>query len=273
MYKPIDSNSNRLHGWARPEGFQFAATDAVVPLLMAEASHALATFPLAFHADSSGAYSLVALQSVSAGCNLFLDANGRCIAAYIPCHYRAYPFALLQAQTEGKTVYMLGFDHSSGLYREAPSPQTNEQRFFDDASNPLAWMQQQTKFLAEIAKNRGLTQQAVDALAAAKVLVPWDVSSVADTAAVTEPLTGLYRISQEALNGLPATVLELLRDCKALELAYAQLLSMPRLKPLQQLHAKRFPQKQTNAGAPATTSTDPLTPNQLEDLLKFDWMK
>jgi len=263
-YLPLDSTTHRQHGWVRSSGYRFAAQDAMVPLLLTEAGHALAAFPLAFCSADDGGFRLVALQGLTAGCNVYLDANGRWLAPYIPSHYRAYPFSLLQVQADGKILYMLGFDHSSGLYRETPNVQVNEQRFYDDAGNLLPWMQQLSNFLLETAKERAVTQQAVNALAAAKVLVPWDGIA----------LPGLHRLSLEALGRLPANVLELLRDARALELAYAQLLSIPRLALLQQLHTQWQAQApQAIANSSDAPSANPLTPNQLEDLLKFDWMK
>jgi hypothetical protein len=246
-YQPLDAIPHRQHGRKKVPGYAFAQGDAFAPLLIAELSHASAHYPLAFRTIASGPFQghfqLIVLLGMRAGENLFVDANGRWRAPYIPGHFRAYPFRLLQVRTaEGKEVVMLGFDHGSGLYRETPDPLQQEERFFDDQGQPQPWLQEVSNFLVESVKNQHLTQQAVEALAAAKVLVPWELSK-ADAKDEGPWQEGLYCVSPAAMKALPGNVLELLRDAQALDLAYAQLLSMQRLTPLRDLHRQREQQK------------------------------
>jgi hypothetical protein len=241
-YQPLDAIPHQQHGRKKAQGYAFARSDAFAPLLIAELSHAIAYYPLAFRPMESGHFQLVVLLGMQAGENLFVEANGQWRAPYIPSHFRAYPFRLLQVQAEDKQLIMLGFDHSSGLYREAPDPLQQEERFFDDQGQPQPWLQEVSTFLVESAKNQRLTQQAVEALVAAKVLAPWELPKV--DAKDESPLLGdLYGVNAAAMKALPGSVLEILRDTQALDLAYAQLLSMQRLAMLQGLHRQREQQK------------------------------
>jgi len=247
-YQPIDANSHRQHGRKQSSGYAFAQGDAFAPLLMAELSHAIVHYPLVFRPIESGRFQLVALLGLHAGENLFVDAKGQWRSAYIPSHFRAYPFRLLQVQADDKQLIMLGFDHNSGLYRESPDLLQQEERFFDDQGQPQPWMQQVSNFLVESAKNQRITQIAVEALAAAKVLVPWELPK-ADAKDGGPLQDGLYCVSNAAMKTLPGSVLEILRDTQALDLAYAQLFSMQRLAALRNLERQRDQQK-TNAPLP-----------------------
>ena len=77
------------------------------------------------------------------------------------------------------------------------------------------------------------TQQAVNALARAGVLVPWQVKiNVGDE--VLEP-AGLYRLDEARLNRLDNETFLKLRPVQALSAAYAQLFSMDKLALLKKL--------------------------------------
>ncbi|WP_031430966.1 SapC family protein [Methylomicrobium agile] len=246
-YQPLDAVPHRQHGRKKAQGYVFARNDAFAPLLIAELSHAIAHYPLAFRPIDSGPFQghfqLVVLLGMCAGENLFVDAHGQWRAPYIPGHFRAYPFRLLQVRSsEDKQLIMLGFDHASGLYREAPDPLQQEERFFDDQGQPQPWLQEVSNFLVESAKNQRLTQQAVEALAAAKVLVPWELPK-AGLDDERPLLSDLCCIDAAAMKTLPGSVLEILRDTQALDLAYAQLFSMQRLVSLQALYRQREQQK------------------------------
>jgi len=267
-FTPLDSTPHRRHGWRKPEGYRFALADAHAPVLLAELSQVLSIYPLAFTPAPAGGYQVVAVQGLHLGENLFVDDAGRWRSTYIPSHYRAYPFALVQVRHEDRTLYMLGFDQRSGLYRETPDPQRKEERFFDDQGDVTPWMKNMATFLTEIARNRDLTHAAVAALVAAKLLEPWELSPP-DAASTGSPPAQLYRISAAALKGLPGSVLEILRDTQALDLAYAQLLSMPRVGTLHRL--AQLHQARAATGVPDARVVQEFYDPDQSDTLHFNW--
>jgi len=270
-YTLIDSTPHRYHGWKRHGGFGFAQGDAVVPLLLAELAHAVGHYPLAFLALPEGGYQLVALLGLHSGMNLFVDPNGNWQAPYIPSQYRAYPFAFLQVRQDDKTTFMLGFDQSSGLYREAPDPQQQEERFFNDEGQPLPSTQQMVAFLGESLKNRIVTHKAVVALAAAHLMEPY-VFPFKNPDGAPPLLTNLYRINPSALQSLPGAVLEILRDTQAFDIAYAQMYSLPRLAVLRSLTALRA--TRTALTPPLPTSLDSLFGESTNaETVNFDWLE
>ena len=222
---PLDAQTHRLHGWKAPANFQFASGDATAPMVLAEVPRALASFALGFQGQPGGGYQLVALQALRNAENLFVNPAGSWLTGYVPGHYRAYPFSLLLVEHEGQRSHMLGFDMGSGLHRDAPVSSQGEQRFFDDTGQLQPQMQQLATFLFESLKSRISTLQAVAALAAANVLERWTLPVDTAQDAAAPGVTNLYRINPAALNALPGGVLEILRDTRALDLAYAQMFS------------------------------------------------
>jgi hypothetical protein len=167
---------------------------------------------------------------------------------------------------------MLGFDQNSGFYRETPNLTCHEERFFDDDGQPLPATQRMVAFLGESAKNRGLTKRAVDVLVTSNLLEPWSLPfSMPDSA--PPMLTNLHRISLLALNNLPGSVLEVLRNSQALDIAYAQLQSIPRLAILRDLYALQAP-KSVSPPPPFAANLDSLFSEKStsEEVLNFDWM-
>ena len=240
QYSPLDSTQHRRHGWKRAPDFRFAETDVVAPLLVTEIPHALAFYVLCLAARTAGGYQLVALQGLRPGENLLVDSAGRWLREYIPSHYRAYPFRILQGQQDGQTVHLLGFDQNSGLYCQHPDPEKAEERFFDDEGELQPLTRQVVAFLQASTKSEQHTQRAVDALAAAELLEPWPLP-IEDPGPTRTLLTGLYRIKQGALSTLDATALHQLHDTGALAIAYAQMFCQPRLGLLRHLDALKHP--------------------------------
>lgn len=271
QYTPLDSTQHRQHGWKRQPNFLFAQTDVCAPLLLAEIPYASALYVLGFAQRPAGGYQLVALQGLRPGENLFVDSAGRWLREYVPSHYQAYPFRILQGQQGGQTIHLLGFDQASGLYREQPDPEKAEERFFDDAGELQPLTQKMVEFLQARTKSEQRTQRAVDALDAAHLLEPWPLP-------VEDPnpdpsralLTGLNRISQGALNALDATALHQLRDTGALAIAYAQLFCQPRLGYLRQLDAVKHPKAAAPQADTLPASLDSLFAANPGGSLHFD---
>lgn len=87
----LRSQEHGTFGLRRAYDFQFAADAAVVPLVGSEFAPASRHYPIVFAADASAMP--LAVMSVAAGRNLFVDGAGRWRAGiYIPGYVRRYPF-------------------------------------------------------------------------------------------------------------------------------------------------------------------------------------
>ncbi|NBC50030.1 MAG: hypothetical protein GVY22_19095 [Gammaproteobacteria bacterium] len=266
----LDPEKHRAHGWKRHDHYRFTAAEAWAPLLIAELPAALPLYALAFapRDGEGGEQQLVVLQGLHAGDNLFLDVHGRWQGGYVPSCYRAYPFRLEPARVEGQARTLIYFDRSSGLYREQPDEARGEARFFDDAGKLTPLLERLVNFGNQCIENRQLTWSAVDALEAAGLLVPWALD-VANPDSSRPLLEDLQRIDQTALNRLDARALARLRDASALPIAYAQVLSMPRVGLLPKLYARRAA-AQARAAQASPAIDGVLSPDGAEELV-FRW--
>ena len=263
---PLAPARNRTHGWMRQSHYRFSSGDAWAPLLLAEITSVLPFYPLAFVCRPPSGFQLVALQGLYDGENLFLDVtSGQWHAIYVPSYYRGYPFTLREMEFGGKRDRVICFDHASNLYRETPNPTLGEERFFDDVGKPSPLLQQVITFLNMTFSNRELTNRAVDSLAAADLIVPWELPL--ESPEPGRPLLGgLYRVNETALNTLDGQTLAQLRDANGLTVAYAQLFSVTRVRVLRQLYDRRTP-------APAELKPEEILETFLgserDDLLQF----
>ena len=261
---PLDAVQHRNHGWRRHTDLRFAAGDAWAPLLLAELPAALPTFPLAFVQRPGGGWQLAVVQGLHAGDNLCLDAAGRWVVGYLPSYYRGHPFVLCEvALNEGRRK-VLCFDLDSGLYRETPRPEAGEERFFDDDGKLQPLPERAVAFLQQTDDNRQLTHSAVDALAEAELLQPWELA-VPNPDADRPLLSGLMRIDEARLNTLDAAALAHLRSRNGLSIAYAQVFSLPRLGLLRRLYERRAARSRLGAGLDGLLAEDPA------DSLNFDF--
>jgi hypothetical protein len=112
-------------------------------------------------------------------------------------------------------------------------------------------------------RNRKSTELAVEALAQADVIRPWEIK-VKSTEG-ERPITGLHRVDEAALRALPDEAFLNLRKA-SLPIAYTQMLSMGQLGMLEHLARVR-----TQAAAPTPPPSSPLLsalPDTLDDLLE-----
>jgi len=234
----LSSQTHRTHGYARYSDYLFSKAYPVVDVVMAELSELLPRYALAFIKNGNGGFSLVAVLSVYAQDNLYIDAQGRWMTGYVPRTYRTYPLLLREVSLEEKTQRFLCFNQGSGLYRETPDTQAGEGRFFDDEGKVEPFIEELLGFLTVTENSKIVTNAAVAALANANLLEPW-VLDVKSEEVTKQVVKGLYRVNEKALGALDAEQLKVLQDVHALVVAYAQLLSIPRLGVLKELDTRR----------------------------------
>ncbi|MEC4723576.1 SapC family protein [Noviherbaspirillum sp. CPCC 100848] len=215
-----DRHANKC--WRLNSSHHFAAPDTIVPLTAQELPQAVMALPVAFIA-SGEVFDLVAVQGLAPGRNTFVASDGRWLAAYIPAVYRTYPFKLANAD-DGQ--YVLCIDESSGLVTEGPDGET----FFDVDGKPTQAVKEVLNSLTQQQANCKATAGICLVLQKHKLIQPWQLQ--VQTGEKTQPIEGLYRVDEAALNSLPAQAFIELRDTGALAAAYCQLLSMQNVQKL-----------------------------------------
>lgn len=214
--------------WKRFTSYEFAAEDAVAPLVVQEVRRACLSLPVGF-IKVEDSFRLVLVQGLQPGKNLLVGPDGRWLASYIPAAYRGYPFVLGNAE-DGRRVLCIRED--AGAISE-----TEGEPFFDEEGEPAKSVQDVLKFLEQVSVNAKVTAELCALLAQHNLIQPWNVHVKSGRG--DQKVEGLYRVDEAALNALPPESLAAIRDGGAMPLAYCQLLSMQHLQQLGRLAAHR----------------------------------
>lgn len=220
----VSREKHQGKSWRRFKDYAFASTQTVLPVVLAEISHVATTMPMAFVRQGEH-FALVAVTSPVKDVNLFVSTDGAWLGAYVPAVLRGHPFALARAGGDGQAVLC--------VRDEAISPDPAEgEPFFADDGTPAKGVGEVLKFLGELERNREATQAAVDRLAQAGLIRPWDFQAGAEE---ERRETGLFRVDERRLTELDDAAFLDLRRSSGLPLAYAQLLSMRQTSVFQRL--------------------------------------
>ncbi|MEO5343110.1 MAG: SapC family protein [Gammaproteobacteria bacterium SHHR-1] len=230
-YSVISKEQHADKGWRRYSSYAFAAGDNLAPLVMQELPRAALTLPIGF-IQVEEHFVPVAVQGLAQGKNLFVAADGRWLAGYIPAAYRAYPFKLARTETDQQ---VLCIDEDSGLI----CAQGEGEAFFDTESKASQAVSDVLNFISQVEANRQATQTLCDRLAEQGLFQPWPIKI--KLAEGERDIGGLFRIDEARLNNLEPEQFEAVRQAGGLPLIYCQLLSMQHLAILGKLaeaHAK-----------------------------------
>ena len=213
--------------WKHVTDYGFVAEDTVIPLVGAELAKTVPVMPTGFMKLEAG-YQLVAITSLQPGTNLYVAPDGKWLTEYIPAALRTHPFQL--AQQEGAGEFILCINEASGLVVENTE---DGNAFFDDQDQPTQGIKDILNVLSQIKASQDVTQEAVNALADAGLITPWEINLKQGEKVV--PVQGLFRVDEVALNKLNDKDFLTVRKAGGLALAYAQLLSMNQLAVLERL--------------------------------------
>ena len=178
--------------WLRFSNFGFAAGEVIAPIVGAELARAAHALPCAF-LQQSGRYTLVAVLSIIAGRNMFVAPDGRWLGPYVPAVFRLYPFRVLPTD-KGDSV-VLCVDEESKLVVDASSP---GEEFFDAQGSLAPVLKPAFEAGMALERSRKSTERAVEALAQAGVIRPWEIK--VKTAEGERPIDGLHRVDEAALH-------------------------------------------------------------------------
>jgi len=226
---PLSRDRHAGKGWRRPTGYSFVATETVVPLTGGESANAAVGMPIAF-IENSGRYVLVAVMSPVSGRNMFVAPAGQWLGTYVPARLRSYPFFLLRG--EGSDQMLLCVDEDSGLVVEADA---ETEPFFAEDGSPSSAIKPVLEFLQRMEHDRLATELAVAGLADAGVIQRWALTIPAGGKQLE--VKGLHRVDPTRFAMLEDEPYLKLRKSSAVDLAYAQMLSMYMVRIFLQLAA------------------------------------
>lgn len=212
--------------WQPKTDYRFTAKDAYCPLVVHEMPKAMMYFPIAFIKQEDH-FVPVALQGLKPGSNLYVAPNGQWLTRYVPLPYQAYPFQLVQNQTQADQA-ILCFDMASGLLSEQEG-----NPFFQDSQEPAQNITDIIAFLSKAYDSQQLTHRLCAQLQELDLIENWPLTIKLQNEETT--ITDLYRINEVALKRLDGETLARLSQSNALLLAYCQLLSAENTYTLQRL--------------------------------------
>jgi hypothetical protein len=230
QYVPLSPSRHGGKSWRRFDTYAHAETNAVAPILLQEIFAAAAAMPLAF-LRSQDAYVLAGLLSLPPGRNAFVAPHtGKWLGSYVPAIFRIYPFLFLTPPPPDKPV--LCIDEQAGLLDAA----SGGEALFDADGKPTPALQDVAQLATIVEQNRQAIVPATAALAEAGLLVRWDLELVVD--GTRRGIDGLYHVDHERLAVTEGDALVKLHQTRALDVAYAQLVSQGRVAEVQSLTAQ-----------------------------------
>ncbi len=133
MFEKIVPVNKDLHANKRVKeitSFSFASKFHVAYVTLQEFTRAASIFPIVFLEDKQkDEFRPVVLLGLKSGVNVFVDAEGKWQASYIPAVIRRYPFTLTPGGADGQFIVCL--DEDSNLVSE-----TEGAALFDEEGKP-----------------------------------------------------------------------------------------------------------------------------------------
>ena len=200
-----------------------------------EFARAAAIFPIVFLEDKAkDEFRPVVLMGLSAGENLFVSADGKWNASYVPAIIRRYPFAL--APKPDSSEYLVCLDEDSQLLSE-----TEGNALFDDNGAPTQVIENVKRYLTELQQMDLITNGFCKFLAEHNMFTPLNIK-VRDDAEM-KSINGCYVINEQRLNSLSDERFLEIKNKQYLPAIYAHLVSLAQTERLVKFKDERVAKK------------------------------
>lgn len=217
-----------------------------VPLMVAEFAAAAAEYPIVF-AQGADSVLPVAVLGARQRQNLFVDAQGRWQAQYLPAFVRRYPFVFADDASQRLTLCV--DETCPGLNREGRG-----QALFTADGQPSAHVNEVLAFLQAYRAQFAITKAFCARLQALDLLTAMQAQFSLGTGE-RAALTGFLAVDRARLKALPANTLAELIQADALEPVYGHLQSLRNFELLKtRLAATAAPVADTDAPVAALAS-------------------
>ena len=230
---PLDKDKHRQLRISPIKEFNFSAKTNSVPLACVEFFEAARDFPIVF-AGQAGATPLpTALLGLRAEENLFLTANGRWDARYVPAFVRRYPFVLASGEADQLIVCLDETHPSVGA--------KGGERLFSDAGEPTPFLSRTIEFMRDFHAESQRTNEFLKAISALDLLTEVAANAALKSGSAFQ-LGGFSVIDENRLRALDKDTVDDLFRKGWLALIYAHLLSLGNLGRLVDKLAGRKPE-------------------------------
>lgn len=233
--------------------FRFASKFHVAYVTVHEFVRAASVYPILFLEDKENdTFRPVALMGLAAGENLFVDAEGKWSASYIPAIIRRYPFAL--SKSKEADSYIVCVDEASDLLSD-----TEGAPLFDAQGNPTQVIENVKRYLGELQQMDQMTQGFSKFLVQNNLLTP--LSMRVNAADQVRNITGCYVINEERLNNFSGNKFLEVRDLGYLPAMFAHLISLSQIERLASLKKPAAPATTASPAVPEGTDGEDVKPH------------
>jgi hypothetical protein len=210
----------RHSNWSVEVGGDYTFSRGVnsVPLMAVEMPQAAREYPVVF-AGSGDQIMPAVILGLRGNENLFLKADGRWDADYLPAFLRRYPFVFSSSEDGAK--FTLCIDESFAGFNQSGKGA----RLFDDEGKPSAYTENVLKFLQEYQNQFRVTQSFCKHVNLLELLEPMQ-AEVTLASGEKSSLAGFMAVSRDKLKALTGEKLAALAKTDELELVYLHLQSL-----------------------------------------------
>ncbi|MCZ4317314.1 SapC family protein [Comamonadaceae bacterium G21597-S1] len=249
MFEKIAPVNKDLHAKKRVKeitSFSFASKFHVAYVTLQEFTRAASIFPIVFLEDKQkDEFRPVVLLGLKPGVNVFVDADGKWQASYIPAVIRRYPFTLTPGGENGQFIVCI--DEESSLVSE-----TEGAAMFDDSGAPTQVIDNVKRYLSELQQMEVSTHEFCSFLAKHNMFTPLNLR-VRETSGVKD-IAGCYVINEERLNNLSDELFLEIKNKRYLPAVYAHLISLAQTERLVKLQEAGAAKTSAEEKAPALAS-------------------
>lgn len=242
MFKKIVPLQNERHAKLNVkqiDSFFFAADLHVASIMANEFYRAASTYPIVFIEDQTeDAFRPVVLLGLQPQENLFVNAEGRWEATYVPAIIRRYPFALARTDEEGR--FTVCIDEESDFFTEEKG---EGKPLFDEEGNPGPLLENVKQYLSQLQQMEQLTRQFCSKLKEQNMLAPLNMRvRQADS---VKNITGAYAVNDQRMASLNDETFLAWRKENLLPLIYSHLTSLTQIERLVQLRDQSTARQKT----------------------------
>jgi hypothetical protein len=234
MYKklvPINREQHNNKKIRQIQGFGFASSFHIASIMAHEFARAASIYPVVFLEDKEqDEFRPVVLMGLDAGENLFVAADGKWAASYIPAIIRRYPFALARTNEEGR--FTVCIDEDSELISE-----TEGIALFNEQGEPAEPLENVKRYLGELQQMDAFTREFCHYMTSHNLFTPLNMR--VRQADQIKNINGCYVINEERLNALSMERFAELREKQYLPAIYAHLVSLAQIERLVMLKDER----------------------------------
>jgi len=234
MYKklvPINREQHNNKKIRQIQGFGFASSFHIASIMAHEFARAASIYPVVFLEDKEqDEFRPVVLMGLDAGENLFVAADGKWAASYIPAIIRRYPFALARTNEEGR--FTVCIDEDSELISE-----TEGIALFNEQGEPAEPLENVKRYLGELQQMDAFTGEFCHYMTSHNLFTPLNMR--VRQADQIKNINGCYVINEERLNALSMERFAELREKQYLPAIYAHLVSLAQIERLLMLKDER----------------------------------